>query len=366
MKNKDTMIDYIRWRSDLTFDKDPFRPADNLIFCQLSYIDYSGIPETLTARGKKLSKVLEEIFEKEIYVLKNLFGGEEEIAGAIMHSERYKDVVVCNYTEQFSTEFQVQFCAVEFKLPGKTSYIAFRGTDNSLVGWKEDFMLAFTAMPSQSLAAQYADKLIKNNRKYYIGGHSKGGNLAVYAASRLSPRKLARVLRVYDNDGPGFAEDIFNIESLRRIDDITTFTAPSYDLIGRIFTTPFHDKRIVKSVYKGVDAHTLSGWQFDGPDLLLCEKYDAVSDRFADILMTWVGKASEEERRKFVDEMFDVLSADGAVTVQDIGKNNVLKIVKAIADTSRGSKELVLELLKTSILKGAGNDISNTDIPDGD
>lgn len=341
--------DYILFRGDLTFTERPFNLIDNLVLNELSYVDFSTLPKEYWKEGILLQKAGEEILKHQNYKLKNLYGGEQNFFELAIRSRRFGTLQLREYEDVFSPEDQTQFAAVIFDLDETVSYIAYRGTDDSIIGWKEDFMISFTRIRSQELAAQYLQKVMRPDHKYYVGGHSKGGNLALYACSLLDETRQKQVIRIFDNDGPCFAEDVFDTNRIFSLNPKVTRIIPSFCIIGKIYEMSFTDTHIVEASNQGVNCHDMISWKLNGIELLETDHNDAWSDWLIGILMEWARSAAIEERKIFVDEVFAAFQAGGAQSVNDITHKGFLKVLKAMSQTSPTAKKIAESLVKTAI-----------------
>lgn len=341
---KETLADYIRWRGDLSFDEAPFNVLDNLVFCQLAYVDFGKVLKQMDTEGISLRKCNRIIEKENSYDLRTLYGGYKEFFKKVCTSRRFADVELRYYIDVFEEEKQVQFAAVEFMMPHRTSFVAFRGTDDSIVGWKEDFMLSFSRIPAQKLAEQYLQEVVKFGRKYYVGGHSKGGNLAVYACAWLTSRKFSQVIEIYDNDGPGFCPEIFDMEKLKAVEDKVFRILPEFCMIGKAYEYAFNNTVIVKSKNTAADQHDMMSWLLDGMNLQKTDKHDRLSIWLTDTIMQWANDATLEERKIFIDEFFAALAAGGAKTMQQVTGKGMIEVIKSMAAASKTSKRLVKNL----------------------
>lgn len=357
-RKTENISDYCRWRGDLSFEERPLNVIDSFVLCELSYVDFSRVITEMDPKGRKLSDCAREIEERGIYALKNLYGGEEQFFKACASTVRFGSLLLRNYMEIFDEGENIQFAAMEFDLGNHISFIAFRGTDNSITGWKEDFMTSFTRIPSQTSAAEYLAEIFEEGRLYYIGGHSKGGNLARYAAAHLKDEQLPHILHVYDLDGPGFSADTFDMSLIHRIDLLTTRVLPCYCVIGKVFETPVHDTHIIASSQTGILQHDLVSWKLDGLFPVYEKKHDQVSEWISRTVHVWVKDVTKEERQLFVDEFFDMLRADGAETVQEIGTRNIVEVLRSMMSASDLSKKLLKELAAAAVTAGFGSQSS--------
>lgn len=346
----ETMEDYIRWRGDLSFADVPLGLIDNMILCELSYVDFSKVIPTVNPDGISLRECGKKIKKKKCYSLQNLYGGHEDFFYAVAQSRRFGDLLIKNYVDIFEKEDDVQFSALEFVIAPKLSYVAFRGTDNSLVGWKEDFMISFTRIKAQEYAHDYLQKVMQPRHSYYVGGHSKGGNLALYACAWLSEKQLDRVIRIFDNDGPGFCPEVFDRKKLLPLSSKVTQIEPEFCVIGKLFEVAFEDSYIVHSNETGANQHDIISWRIQGLALDETDKHDKTSEWLDDTLDKWVSGATSEERKTFVEETFKALAAGGASTMQEVFNKGLPEVVKAMAAASPTSKKLVFNLAEAAVI----------------
>ena len=204
------VFDYIRWRGDLSFRQDPPNEVDGLIFSALAYIRYCGELEENVNSVKLLCDAFQDFSQHEESNTRVRVKNDLELFKAAANSVRFGQCALCMYKERFVPDEETQFAAVTFLLDDGSAFLAFRGTDDSLIGWKEDFNMSFQkTVPAQRLALEYAENFAAAYlMPLRLGGHSKGGNLAVFAAAGLLPNFQNRILEVYNHDGPGLSEDV--------------------------------------------------------------------------------------------------------------------------------------------------------------
>ena len=258
-----TLLDYIKWIGDIDFDTMPFREADALVLCLASYFEI--LP--LFAEGRNSARFSEcaALLDAGRARLMITGGdmGNEGIFRAAAESKRFGELEITDYVDKLMTDPPLQYATMCFRYKGKFAFIAFRGTDSSLAGWEENFMISFTRTTAQNLAAEHVSMLIEPGCEWYIGGHSKGGNLALTAACVLDDAQLALVKRIFVLDGPGLCPEVFDEKLIQRIDSQTTRIIPEYDVIGKLFEPRITDTRIVKSYRTGIEQHSLASWMVD-------------------------------------------------------------------------------------------------------
>lgn len=207
----DNIFDYINWRGDLSFRQSPFNEVDGAILAKLSYLPLERVLE----QGSMVPISIADA-AKKLFALPNINGSfmrkeDSPLLSALAESPRFCNMGLFACMNRFDPESQTQFFAMTIRLSESELYVAFRGTDNTLVGWKEDFNMCFVCpVPAQKLAVEYLESTVKNSvGRITVGGHSKGGNLAVYAAAFASPAAQLRVQKVYNYDGPALTTRCF-------------------------------------------------------------------------------------------------------------------------------------------------------------
>ena len=238
-------LDYLDWRGDIKFEERQLNEVDNLIFSTLAYTDMEGL---IGENGTTIS---------ELYMVIN----PKLLLEKAAQSERYKNVLVKYYINKIDTERNLQFSAVTFEANKKISYIAYRGTDNTLAGWHEDCNMSYLPKtPGQFEAAEYLNRISeKSEHDLIIGGHSKGGNFAVYAAAFCKNNIQERILKVYSNDGPGFNSTIANSKEYLDIIPKTEHIITDSSIVGILLSSK-SKRKVIKSSAMGFDQHNPYTW----------------------------------------------------------------------------------------------------------
>jgi len=320
--------DYLAWRGDLSFRESPFNPVDNLIFSVFAYLPLDGlVPSEPGRHGPTASEVAREFVKLDAQALKAR-GFSERMVRHInffrqaAETRRFARVRLSGFQNRFDKDEETQFAAVSFSLDDGSHYIAFRGTDTTVVGWKEDFNMSFmTPIPAQRMAQEYLERSAqKLHGKLWVGGHSKGGNLAVYAAAFASWWTQRRILGVYNNDGPGFDEATIAKEGFQALQGRLFAYVPQSSIIGMLLE---HSETytIVQSTQIGIAQHDPYSWTVLGPDFICVERVTDTS-RFIDTTMKqWLNTLTPEERRKFIDALFDILEATNITSFTELSTN---------------------------------------------
>ena len=350
----DTLSDYIRWMGDYPCSLTGFHEPDAVLLCLLSYIDYT--PVVREACGS--IRLRDSLPFAEKGDLRVMITGEGksylEILKLAADSKRFGDIFLRDYQDLQREDPPLQFSAVCFD-DEEYSFLAFRGTDSSIAGWKEDFMISFTRTEAQELALAYAQKHLCSGRRWYMGGHSKGGNELLYAAALLSDEQWETVERIYLLDGPGLCPEVMSLNGMKRLDGKTTRIIPEFSVIGKLFEPDISDTRIVHSNAIGIQQHGLSTWGIDHGKLAYADDNDSLSKWINETLAIWIGEISQEERPVFVDELFDALSAGGATSFNEFGKDGtegLEAVLKPFKKSSEMTKKTISDLPKQAFRLG--------------
>ena len=312
------LSDYVRWMEDFPISMTGFRDEDSLILCALSYFDLSPVFSSASAcpTVRDCGKMIEN-GQLRVMVTGSSEGYPELLARAA-DSRRFGDLRLLDYVDTVRKDPPLQFSAVCFEDDTDFSFLAFRGTDNSLVAWKEDFMISFTRTEAQELALRYAEAHITPDRRWYLGGQSKGSNLALYASCLMDDRKWSCVERLYLLDGPGFCPEVLDLSLLDRVDPKAVQIVPSFCIIGKLFAPKITDTRIVQSFAGNLAQHALITWGIDHGRLALVKEHDRESQILSDAVNVWISGISQADRVLFTDELFQVLTAGGAETIDNL------------------------------------------------
>ena len=335
-------MDYLDWRGDLSFAASPFCEVDNLIFSMLAFVDYTGIvsddpldgPERLSRCGDRFFAMHPEGLDYGVIIPQKI----NDLLRKAASSPRFGEVYVTGYRNEVDETAGKQFSAVTFLLPDNSLFVAFRGTDDTLVGWREDFQLSFTTpVPSQKSAVRYLEEMSRLYRgKIRLGGHSKGGNLAVFAAAFSHPDVKERILTAYSNDGPGFTEEIVAREEYTSMENRIITFVPQSSIVGMLLAIN-GDYRVVKSTSPMLLQHDPSSWQIIGPHFETMPGLSEDGERNSRRFRAWMKNMDHEDRRVFTDTLFHVLEATGAQTLRDLTEDT-FKSISALIRTIRELK----------------------------
>ena len=353
------VCDYVRWRGDLTLEQSEFNEIDNLILARFSYFPFDKIiRENEIATIKELSR---RFSNQDVTKLPILWKDDVELFPLMGNSKRFGGMLATKYINKIDAEQEKQFSAITVLMPDGTIYVSYRGTDNTIVGWKEDFNMSFKShIASQISAKQYLEEIAKEypSSKIIIGGHSKGGNIAVYAATFASKEVKDRIINVYNNDGPGFCEDVIETPEYQEILPRVHTYIPQSSIIGRLMN---HKEKytIVESVQKGIMQHDLYSWQVLGKEFVTLKKLTNESEFIDKTIKDWLENVEPEKREQVIDAVFEILNTTEAQTMKELKANwfaNAKTILGTYKNIDSDTKEMVWQTVN-ELLKVAKNNI---------
>lgn len=351
------IMDYISWRGDLSFEQSQFNEVDNLILACFSYVNLDGIPAVTKQKGIGLKKLTEEFMK--LHTMKELEADKSFIRLApfmmmeMAKSVRFGKCVVRNYVNDIVMEAEQQFAAMEIVLEDGTSYVSFRGTDDTIIGWKEDFNLSTGVVPAQKRAIEYLQKISEHtDGMLRVGGHSKGGNLAIYG-SVMCKSAHEKILEIYSNDGPGFSREFQELPEMKEMMPKIIRIIPEYSIIGTLLE---HEKEpvIVASSSKGLLQHDGFSWEVQGPALVRRDSLNKTALRFIEILHKWIDGMDTEQKRLLIEDLFATLQASGYENLSEVqsgGLKSLAAMVKRVEKFAPESRGMMQELL-TAICGG--------------
>ncbi len=343
------LYDYLEKYGDTSFKKKKFNVIDNLIFCELSYLNYSNTK--INDGVYSISEIGEEYLSKNKLKDVRKLGIPQkeayEVLEVVITKKRYKNLKFFNY--KYIVNKDIQFSAMTFKITDDLNYICFEGTNEHISGWKEDGELAcFFPIPSHTEAIKYVNKHIKLfGPKVIIGGHSKGGNLALVAGMCMKGYKKHKVINIYSNDGPGLRRKEFESNKYKNIKSKLIHIVPHSSLIGILLRNDVY--YVVKSSRNTILAHAMSTWQIKD-DKLVEGDLSRNSKRLEKSFLEWLDNHNDKQRLKLINTMFKVFEDAEITRVIDIPKlNNLVKVIKNIHNVDKETKDLFIDLIVFNI-----------------
>ncbi|MFA9464441.1 MAG: DUF2974 domain-containing protein [Velocimicrobium sp.] len=345
-------IDYLIQNGKYGLFEKPFNDVDSLILCQLSYLKFEGIVPELSKRRKsmKFMDVFTHPLREKLFIDQRFEIPNRRLFEAAAFSKRFQTMKINYIDNQIDLDKQIQFAAMTFFLEDGTVYVAFRGTDETIIGWKEDFNMAFkTPIPSQLLAVEYLSKVARRFKgNFIVGGHSKGGNLAVYASMKCQDSVRCRILYIYTNDGPGFMKEVFSTKEFESIQPRIIKIVPQSSLIGMLLQHQ-EDYQVIESKAKGgVGQHDPYTWEVKNDEFVYKNDLNQGRKLFNERLNGWVEELNEEERSTFVETLYKIISVTEAETLMDLTqewKDNSLKMVNAIKEVDADSRKMLRKII---------------------
>lgn len=324
------MMDYVDWRGDLSAAVSPWNEIDQLIFAYLSYVDFDGV---LAGPKRTLQEVCTDYFalhtREELKARTTFYKQAPFLMEKAAHSDRYRNICLSDYVNQVNEQKEAQMSAVTIWIDDTHAYVSFRGTDDTFVGWREDFNLSYLSeTPGQKAALQYVNEHFSGKKHVTIdmGGHSKGGNFAIYAGAFCDPSIPVRY--IFSFDAPGFIDEITQTEAYQALLPKVISVIPEEAVIGVLLSNNL-ENTIVKSTERGVMQHDAMSWQVMRDHFDRAENRTAMSLFFDQTMRTWVAKFDAQQRKAFCDALFSFFEETSTLTdfnahkVQSIG--NVMK-----------------------------------------
>jgi len=321
-----TLIDYVKWRGDLSFAQSPLNEVDSLIFSLLTYLDLSEIVPSTHNGGTVPIKAAANTFFAQNPDPKKISMGlivPKEIVSlfrALKDTRRFRSVEMKAHVNMIDVQKEMQFSATTFLTEDGSAVIAYRGTDDTLVGWKENFNMSFmSVVPAQEQAVVYLNEAAEHYKgsTIRITGHSKGGNLAVYAAVHSNEHVKKRLTAVWCNDGPGFGSGMLNNLDYIELRPLIHTLVPHSSVVGMLLE---HDENytVVKSRQTGLFQHDGLSWEVMGASFVHLKNVTGESRRLDKTLNQWIRQMTPEQREQFVEALYQVLSSDNASTLTDL------------------------------------------------
>ena len=355
------LFEYLSWRGDLPFAEYPFNEVDGMVFSRLVYAPFdivlgdgdieryggSKVPEKIPAR--LLRDVLREILDKEDYKDHLLDPQDEELIKSVIESERYGLLTVSDFIDYISEDEETQFCGMTLHVTGDFNVVVFRGTDDTFLGWKENFNMGFAnPLACQVHGLNYLNIVGESLMgDLIVCGHSKGGNISCFAGAFCEYEIQSRITDIYSYDSPGYVDNVLESEGYGRICDRIHTYVPQSSLIGMILghKEPFI---IIHSVDNQVfHQHNLFTWEVEKDHLVREADTTDASKLFDNSLKNWLDAMDKPKRVKFVDGMYALSVQMKLKKLSDVKKISMYERVKqtlaAMKTLDPESREVITE-----------------------
>lgn len=346
------IFDYMDWRGDLSFSKESFNEVDALILSSVAYVELDRIVSEDAGEQILLRDAFEAfqgfLHDPKYRNLGRIIPDEVIVLFERMaESERYGGLFMSAYVNHVDEQSEEQFAAVTFQDEEGNIYLVYRGTDDTIVGWKEDFNIAYLdVIPAQEEALKYFMRVLTALKgKIYLMGHSKGGNLAIYSASRCQKRAKKRIEGVYNMDGPGFLAEFLSLDDYQLINEKTYWYLPYESMIGTLLCHGTNEY-VIKSTNRGIMQHDPFSWEILGKNFVRengLSKESLIAHQTIDECMQ---KMTLEQRKQFVSIVFDALNATEAKTLSQITAKNLKNIIATVKNADAESKKLLSDMIK--------------------
>lgn len=325
------VFDYITWRGDITMLQDGLNEVDALIFSRLAYLPFDGIVNEDLSVSVSLQDAAEKVAFSNYTAPYKYLDDDEKLLNTISKAPRYKDIKISGYIHLVDQQAEEQFSAIVFRITENLAFVAFRGTDTSIVGWKENFNMSFMApVPAQKDSVRYLEKVAESLPCHLaIGGHSKGGNLAVYSAVFCSQTTQDRIVAVYNNDGPGFNADLITEQGFIHLKDKIHTFVPQSSVVGMLMERrePYIT---IKSTESSLYQHNLYSWEIQGGHFVYVDDTTDGSKFVDQTIKSWLRQMDKNQLEEFVEAIFGILE-DTEVTNTNEFSENWYASAKALA-----------------------------------
>jgi len=343
------IIDYIKKNKDKTFTEFPFTEVDSLILSLLPYIDFKVLIEPVRRKKKTLTHVAEELEQtsktKPSFFIRNTY----KMFNLMKNTKRYGDILLYNYTSIVNKE--MQFTALSMKLPTKTVYIAYAGTDTSISGWEEDFKLAYLYPGlSQKYASTYFNKTVSLfDRNVIIGGHSKGGNLAICAGMNGRSYLKKKITGIDTFDSPGFLKEQIESKEYQNIKNKIRMYIPKDSIIGMLL---YHETNytVIKAKHFNILQHDAFTWECNEKELIR-DKQTKRSINLENKITTKLEELSIEKRTKVINDLFTIFKNQNINDTKDIKIKDLIKLFKDFKELDKETKNWLVEFLLILFIK---------------
>lgn len=347
------VIDYIKWRGDLSFDIDDLNEVDIAILSQLPLLN---IQDVFSKNEFEEGILISDLVNKIYSIYKNsqlgliIPGHINETLYEMANSNRYKNLIVSDYIREVDEENIVQFCALTIHIDKHLSCVIYSGTDDSIIGWKENFMMLYEEeINAQRKAKEYFENISKKyfNRKYIIVGHSKGGNLSTYAAVNVNKRLRNKIKFVYCFDSPGFLTDIYLKPGYHELENKIKLIIPQCSIVGMLFNHR-EDREIVKANSKGLLQHDITTWEVKHNHFITTDELDKEAIHVDNVIKTLISTYTIEEQIRIVDSFFAILACEDNKYLINL-KNKKKALLQAYLKTNKEDKKILFTIFKTLV-----------------
>lgn len=328
------IIDYVNIQGKESFEQRPFNAVDSLVLSQLSYLNFEGLVPAFGCENSPVSiaQIGRNVLREKLFMQSVGGKNNQKFFQALERSRRFAGISLSDYINLIDLKSEKQFCAVTCRLDSKTVYIAYRGTDQYLVSWKEDFNMMYKGpVPAQLESVCYLESIgEKFSGKIMVGGHSKGGNLAVYSAIYCAKEVRDRICAIYSHDGPGLREQIYEEEIYKQLRPKIHKSIPQTSFVGMLL---FQQEKadIIYSNAKGLLQHDPYTWVVEGVNFKPGHQLEKDSLAANEAIKKWLSETDDEKRKIFVDTIYDILAGTGIFEIYEMREKSFEKISRMLS-----------------------------------
>ncbi len=355
------LIDYIAWRGDIPLELDGLNEADAAILARFSYIPFECLEKPPAEELVPVSDLMrmtlgdESLDREERWKLR-----DRELMAAMGASRRFGPLRAGRFVERFDERLQTQFSAITVALGDGRHAVVFRGTDNTVVGWKEDLNMSYLCpIPGQRYAVEYLDRIAEEiPGPLLLIGHSKGGNLACFAGAFCGEAVQKRIETVYNFDGPGFFDNILETPDYQRVWPRIRTVIPQFSVVGMLLGRD-EESRVVHSTGNGLHQHDMYTWETLGPGFVHLGTVTGGSKFVDSALKAWIAEMTPEQFELFADTVYKFMADTNSRTLHQM-RENLLDTLKSFArslgNMDEETRRAVLECVKLLLLN-AGREV---------
>ena len=353
------ILDYLDWRGDVPFSADPFNEIDGLILSQFCYVPLEGVVSSSFSEHITIPDAFRKYnadgVEKKLRIL--TFEQDNLLFRKLAESRRFRGTTLCGYVSIVEHSEEIQFSALTYHLCDGSGFIAFRGTDGTVVGWKEDFNLSFMQQTSgQQKAICYLNEAFADDGELAIrlGGHSKGGNFAIYSSLFCDEEVRHRITNIYSYDGPGFRDEIIESDIYKKMLPRIRSYIPQVSIVGMLLGSG-SDPKIVKNSAIGIKQHFSYNWELKRNRFLLADRLKKSGNVINKAISSLLEDFSDTDRQIFSEALFEILKAPDKETLKEISKlRSYPALIKAFSKLRPEQQAVLKEAVKKIAQGGTG------------
>ena len=351
------ILDYLDWRGDVPFTADPFNEIDGLILSQFCYVPLDGVVSPSFSEHISIPDAFRKYnadgVGKKLRIL--TFEQDNQLFRKLAESRRFRGTTICGYVSIVEHSEEIQFSALTYRLNDGSGFIAFRGTDGTVVGWKEDFNLSYMRTSGQEMAIGYLNEAFAGEDiAIRLGGHSKGGNFAIYSSLFCNEEIRDRITNIYSYDGPGFREEILESEVYKKMLPRIRSYIPHASIVGMLLGSG-SDPKIVRNSAIGIKQHFAYNWELKRNRFLLADRLKKSGDVINKAISGLLDDFNDTERETFSEALFEILRAPDKETLKELTKlSSYPAIIKAISRLRPEQQSVLKEALKKIAQGGKG------------